>query len=115
MAKTLALGARPASKVQRGGQRPNVRRYPVDGLEWGQPGWPDTDPGVPGSTATGAVAGIPGYYTPQYSADPANLAALATVTASPATLWTVGQYVNLADASTAHWNGTAWVAGAAPA
>lgn len=117
MAATRALTARPpaAGKYQRAGQRPNQRRYPVDGLEWGQAGWPDTDPGVEGDTATGATAGEPGEYTPQYSALPADLAALATVTADPETAWTEGQYVNLADESTAHWDGDSWAAGAAPA
>ncbi len=61
--------------------------------------------------ATGAVAGAPGNYTPTGAANPANLAALSTVTASPSTDWTVGQFVNLADGAKANWNGTAWVAG----
>lgn len=41
MARTLALGARPVAqgKHQRAGQRPNIRRYPPDGKEWGQQGW----------------------------------------------------------------------------
>jgi hypothetical protein len=34
--------------------------------------------------------------------------------ASPSTPWTSGQRVVLADSSTASWNGSAWVAGAAP-
>lgn len=117
MARTRALSARPmaAGKHQRVGQRPNVRRYPVDGLEWGQEGWPDTDPGVEGDTATGATAGEPGEYTPLYSALPADLAALAEVTADPETAWTEGQYVDLADESTAYWDGAEWVEGIAPA
>lgn len=63
--------------------------------------------------ATGAVAGTPGSYTPAGAAAPANLAALASVTAVPATAWTTGQYVVLGDASEAHWSSTAWVVGRA--
>jgi len=39
------------------------------------------------------------------------------VTASPATAWTSGQYVQTGTSGTAgraHWSGTAWVAGAKP-
>lgn len=64
-------------------------------------------------TATGAVAGTPGHYTPTGAANPANLAALSTVTANPTTAWTSGQYVNVADGTKAYWNGTAWAAGTA--
>lgn len=69
----------------------------------------------PGSviTATGAVAGDPGHYTPTGAANPANLAALDTVTANPTTAWTTGQFVNVADGTKASWNGTAWEAGEA--
>jgi hypothetical protein len=65
-------------------------------------------------TATGAVAGTPGTYTPSGASAPANLAATSTVTASPTTAWTTGQYVVLGDTSHAHWNATAWVTGNAP-
>lgn len=73
-----------------------------------------TDNVVIGGPATGAVAGIPGHFTPTGSDPPANLADLQsgvpeTVVASPTTAWTVGQYVTLGDASKAHWSGTAWV------
>lgn len=48
---------------------------------------------------------------------PVSLAALtAAITSgnvSPNTAWTTGQYVTLDDGTLAHWNGTAWVAGAA--
>lgn len=66
--------------------------------------------GVP---ATGATAGIPATLTPTNSYAPADLAGLSSVTASPSTAWTTGQYVALRDGSTAHWDGTAWAAGAA--
>lgn len=61
-------------------------------------------------TATSATAGIPGHYNPTGAANPANLAGLASVTAVPTTAWSTGQYVNLADASRAHWTGSAWAA-----
>ena len=62
--------------------------------------------------STTATAGIPGSFD---GTAPSDLAALQTtnVTPSPATAWTVGQSVVLGDASEAHWNGTAWVVGAA--
>lgn len=64
-------------------------------------------------TATGAVAGDPGHYTPTGAANPANLAALSTVTANPTTAWTSGQFVNVADGTKAHWTSSAWAAGEA--
>lgn len=66
-----------------------------------------------GTAATGATAGSPGAATPANSYFPETLASMSTVTATPSTAWTSGQYVSLADGSTAHWNGTAWVAGPA--
>jgi len=64
--------------------------------------------------ATGATAGIPGAFTPAGAARPATLAALqaGSVTASPATAWTAGQYVRLDDETQANWTGSAWAAGA---
>jgi hypothetical protein len=67
-----------------------------------------------GTVATGATAGTPGSFTPDGSVAPANLAALATVTASPLTAWTTGQYVALGDDSNAYWTGSAWASGTAP-
>jgi hypothetical protein len=69
----------------------------------------------------GATAGVPGSWTPAGSSPPATVAALIAgtpnaVTASPATAWTTGQYVQTGTAGVpgqAHWSGTAWVAGAA--
>lgn len=67
--------------------------------------------GVP---ATGATAGSPATLTPANSYAPADLADAATgFTATPSTAWTTGQYVVLLDGSLAHWNSSAWVAGAA--
>jgi hypothetical protein len=66
-----------------------------------------------GSVATGATAGTPGSFTPADSVAPANLAAMASVIATPSSAWTTGQNVVLGDASTAHWDGDSWEAGAA--
>lgn len=72
--------------------------------------------------ATGATAGIPGSFTPGGSITPDSPAMLAQnnpvrVTASPATPWTTGQYVQTATAGAAgraSWSGSNWVSGAAP-
>jgi hypothetical protein len=71
-----------------------------------------TDP----PAATGATAGIPGWWTPTGANPPADLAALqaSAVVASPATAWTVGQYVILVNRTKAYWDGAAWKAGTAP-
>jgi hypothetical protein len=61
-----------------------------------------------------AIAAVPGYYEPLGALLPANLAALEPVTPQPLFAWAPGQYVPLADGSSAHWSGTAWVAGPAP-
>lgn len=66
---------------------------------------------VPASVpSTEATAGTPGSFDGD---TPADLAAMAGITANPATAWTTGQYVVLGDASNAYWNGTDWVAGIA--
>lgn len=67
-----------------------------------------------GPAPTGATAGIPGEWTPTDAYPAANFAALSSVTASPGTAWTTGQYVVLDDASHAYWDGTTWVVGEAP-
>jgi hypothetical protein len=69
-----------------------------------------------GAAATGATAGTPGTWTPPGSTPPASVGTIGAVVASPATAWTVGQYVQTATAGTpgqAHWDGAAWAAGAA--
>jgi hypothetical protein len=70
--------------------------------------------------ATGATAGIPGTWTPGGSTAPASVSALQgaapAIVASPASAWTTGQFVQTGTAGAAgqaHWNGTAWVSGAA--
>lgn len=70
-----------------------------------------------GPEATGATAGEPGTWTPEDSFPPANFAALLTagITADPATAWSEGEHVVLGDNSHAYWDGSAWVAGDAPA
>lgn len=68
--------------------------------------------------ATGANAGTPGVWTPVGSVPPANLTALQNalpaIAANPATAWTTGQYVDVGDASDAHWDGDTWESGTAP-
>jgi hypothetical protein len=65
------------------------------------------------SVATGATAGTPGSFTPSGSLAPANLAAMASVIATPTSAWTTGQSVTLGDASSAYWDGDSWAAGVA--
>jgi hypothetical protein len=72
--------------------------------------------------ATGATAGIPGSWTPAGSIVPATQTAVMTgkpltITATPGTAWTTGQYVQTQTAGASgrvSWTGTAWVGGAAP-
>ncbi|MFF3793781.1 hypothetical protein ACFYXW_27675 [Streptomyces sp. NPDC001981] len=68
-----------------------------------------------GSVATGAtmVAGAEGTFTPENSVAPANLGAMASVTAQPATAWTAGSFVTLGDATKAFWDGDSWESGVA--
>ncbi len=66
---------------------------------------------VAATGATGVTS--PGTFTPAGAMAPANLAGMTGITASPNTAWTTGQYVTLGDGTTAHWNGTTWVAGVA--
>jgi hypothetical protein len=71
--------------------------------------------------ATGATAGSPGDWTPAGASPPASVADLQAgtpnpVTASPATAWTTGQYVQTGTAGAAgqaYWDGAAWVSGTA--
>lgn len=74
-------------------------------------GFVDLMPTPAPPVATGAIAGAPGTWTPPGATAPATLAAMSSVTATPATAWTTGQHMVLGDASTAHWTGTAWAAG----
>jgi hypothetical protein len=67
--------------------------------------------GVPATTAT---AGSPATLAPGNSYAPASFATIGALTASPLTAWTSGQYLQLRDGSTAHWDSTQWVAGVAP-
>jgi hypothetical protein len=81
-------------------------------IDWAMTSPPSVNTGS--VAATGATGGAPGFYTPTGAATPANLAALAGLTASPTTAWPTGQYVITADLLAAYWNGTAWTAGKAP-
>jgi hypothetical protein len=74
--------------------------------------------GAGSSAATGATAGTPGTWTPAGATPPANEAAAdaASITATPTSAWTTGQYVQGSTAGTSgemHWDGTAWAAGRA--
>jgi hypothetical protein len=76
-----------------------------------------TDGCVPigGAMATTATAGIPGSWNGTAPADAAG-ATSASITASPNTAWTTGQYVQGTTAGAPgqmHWSGSAWVAGPA--
>ena len=67
---------------------------------------------------TGVQAGTPGTFVPLAALPPTDLAALkADVnvgdSAYSGAAWTTGQYVELGDDSLAHWDGSAWAAGAA--
>jgi hypothetical protein len=69
---------------------------------------------------TGVTAGTPGAFAPANADLPATLAALKadpvvgdTGSNAPTGAWTTGQYVVLGDASQAHWDGSAWLVGAA--
>lgn len=68
-----------------------------------------------GPPAASATAGTPGTWGPVDSYPPADLEELqdSAPTASPTAAWSTGQYVVLGDGSTAHWSGSAWVAGIA--
>jgi len=68
-------------------------------------------PGEVMATGAGPGTGI-GTFTPSGATPPANFAALTGVTASPATAWTTGQFIQLADGTRANWSGTAWAVGA---
>lgn len=79
------------------------------------PPTPSCDPVAVGTQATTGTAGVPGTWGPTDTYPPFDLAALkaGSVTASPTTAWTTGQYVTLGDGTFAHWDATAWVAGKA--
>jgi hypothetical protein len=77
--------------------------------------WQDTTP--PAVPATGATAGIPGTWTPPGCTPPASASGAGGVTASPATPWTTGQFMQGTLAGAAGrmtWSGTGWVGGVAP-
>ncbi len=66
-----------------------------------------------GPTPVGATAGTPGGFTPVGAFAPYSFAGLASVTATPATPWTTGQSVLLADGTHAYWDGDSWNSGIA--
>lgn len=68
--------------------------------------------GVP---ATSAAQGTPAVLTPTNSYAPKDLAEATAwpLAATPTTAWTTGNYVLTRSGDKIHWDGTAWVAGAA--
>lgn len=70
--------------------------------------------GVP-ATGANVTSTTKATLTPANSYAPADFADLTAnpITATPLTAWTAGKYLLLRDGSKAHWNATAWVAGAA--
>jgi len=77
-------------------------------IDMDQPGWSNNGP-----AATGATAGTPGTWTPAGAESCDVFTQMDTITASPTTAWTTGQYVVLGDGSEAQWNGTTWQSGRA--
>jgi len=90
-----------------------MRRYLTGYYNQSLPPWL-----TPANPAHGATAGAPGAWTPAGSTPPDTVAHLIagqpyTITPSPATAWTTGQYVQTGTAGPggqAHWTGTAWAA-----
>ena len=86
-----------------------------------EPIWTQTGDNIADVAATGATAGTPGTWTPAgANVIPASASAAtsAGIVASPATAWTVDQYMQGTTAGAAgqmYWNGTAWAGGKAPA
>ena len=114
-------------------QRPPLRVHSRKHSRWYHRGY-DTSPhpvwgdtsivSLPGGQAfaSGATTGAPGTWTPAGALPPTSVANLiagvpVTVTATPGTAWTAGQYVQTGTAGApgeATWTGTGWVGGRAP-
>jgi len=78
-------------------------------------------PAPPAIAIEGVTAGTPGSFVPANANVPANLAALQadpvigdSGSNKPTAMWDTGQFILLGDGSSASWNGTEWVEGAAP-
>jgi hypothetical protein len=112
LAELQSFGALGQTAAWEGGQYVLLR----DGstAHWDGAAWVEGAAPAEVIEPTGATAGSPGTFTPAGATPPADLADMAGIVASPTTAWTTGQRVVLGDATTAHWNGTTWVAGAAP-
>lgn len=81
----------------------------------GAPFW-QWGPALPGGAVpvTGVTAGAPGSFTPSGATAPADLTALRALGAlGQTTLWDIGDYVSLGDASHAFWDGDSWEVGEA--
>lgn len=90
-----------------------ARKHFLSDLVYAPPPVATSGPVPLGTKATTATAGTPGTHTPSGSWMPDTLAGMTGITASPATAWTTGQYVELFDGSPVSWSGTAWEAGVA--
>jgi hypothetical protein len=80
---------------------------------------PATFPANGTVAATGATAGTPGTFSPSGATPPNSLAAMTSITATPATAWTTGQYVTRSDTGAADlgkcfWDSDSWETGVAP-
>jgi hypothetical protein len=81
---------------------------------WSGETWAEGNAPVTVVDATTATAGTPGTFSPSGATVPGNLALMEDITASPTTLWTIGQYVELGDSTRAYYTGTVWHAGTSP-
>jgi len=103
--------------------RPNTRKMVRGYATMPHDTWGESSTAAPDvAFASGATAGIPATWTPAGCIVPASQAAVIAgspivVKASPTSAWTTGQYAQTLTAGAAgrvYWNGTTWVAGAAP-
>jgi len=90
--------------------------FTIHSVDMGKPGFEISPTELPlPSLATGAVAGIPGHFTPAGVGIPPNAGVVLDgswpLVADPLTDWTVGQYVECGDQSIVHWMSGAWTPG----
>lgn len=66
---------------------------------------------LPAPMSTGATSGAPGTWIPSGSTPPPNFSYMNVIQPNPDTIWPVGSYVVLDDASEAAWSGSMWIVG----